>query len=90
MPALFIQAYYIHMFDEYNMTPVVYACCEDKFQDGHDCLFRSLDGYAAEKTIVLNLKSILIDFKQAFVNTMNDVFPTTSVKACHFHFTQNI
>ncbi|CAF1419324.1 unnamed protein product, partial [Rotaria sordida] len=76
-PALFTQAYYIHVFDEYSMKPVVYACCEDKSQAGYDYLFRSLVGYAAEKKIVLNPKSILIDFEQVVVNTINDVFPQT-------------
>ncbi|CAF1154928.1 unnamed protein product [Rotaria sordida] len=89
-PALFTQAYYIHVFDEYSMKPVVYACCEDKSQAGYDYLFRSLVGYAAEKKIVLNPKSILIDFEQVVVNTINDVFPQTSVKACHFHFAKNV
>ena len=89
-PALFTQVYYIQVFDEYSMKPVVYACCEDKFQVGYDYLFRSLVGYAAEKKIVLNSKSILIDFKQTVVNTINDVFPRTSVKACHFYFAQNV
>ena len=89
-PALFTQAYYIHVFDEYSMKPVVYSCCEDKSRAGYDYLFRSLVGYAAEKKIVLNPKSILIDFEQAVANTINDVFPQTSVKTCHFHFVQNV
>ena len=82
--------YYIHVFDKYSMKPVVYACCEDKSQAGYDYLFRSLVGYAVGKKIVSNSKSILIDFEQAVVNTINDVFPQTSVKACHFHFAQTV
>ena len=82
--------YYIHVFDEYSMKPVVYACCEDKSQADYDYLFRSLVGYAVEKKIVLHSKSILIDFEQVVVNMINDVFPQTSVKACHFYFVQNV
>ena len=89
-PALLTQVYYIHVFDEYSMKPVVYACCEDKSEVGYDYIFRSLVGYAAEKKFVLNSTSILIDFEQTAVNTINDVFPRTSVKACHFHFAQNV
>ena len=70
--------------------PVVYSCCEAKSQAGYDYLFRSLVGYAAEKKIVLNPKSTLIDFEQAVVKTINDVFPQTSVKAGHFHFAQTV
>ena len=89
-PGLFTQVYYIHVCNEYSMKPVFYACCEDKSQAGYDYLFRSLVGYAAEKKIVLNPKSILIDFEQAVVNTINDIFPQTSVKACNFHFAQTV
>ena len=88
--ALFTQAYCIHVFDEYSVKPVFYACCENKFQPGYDYLFRSLVGYAGEKIIVSNPKSILIDFEQAVINMINDIFPQTSVKDCHVHFTQNV
>ena len=89
-PALFTQAYYTHVFDDYSIKPVVYACCEDKFQARYDYSFRSLIGYAAEKRIVLNPKSILIDFERAVVNTIKDVLPQMSVRACHFHLVQNV
>ena len=84
-PTLFTQVYYIHVFDEYGMKPVIYLCCNDKSQAGYDYLCRSLVGYAVEKKILLNPKSILIDFEQVVVNTINDFLPQTSVKACPFH-----
>ncbi|CAF4475878.1 unnamed protein product [Didymodactylos carnosus] len=89
-PALFSQAYYIHVWDEYSMKPIVYACCEDKSQSGYTCLLRSLVGYAAQKNIVLSPSSILIDFEKAAINAINDVFPQTLVKGCHFHYAQNV
>ena len=89
-PTLFTQAYYIHLFDEYSTKPVVYRCYEAQLQAGYDYLFRPLVTYAAEKKTVSNPKSILIDFEQAVVNTINDIFPQTSVKAFHFYFAQNI
>ena len=48
-PTLFTQVYYIHVWDEYSMRPVVYSCCEDKSQEGYEHLFRSLVDYAAQK-----------------------------------------
>ena len=31
-PSLFSQAYYIHVWDEYSMKPMIYLCCQDKSQ----------------------------------------------------------
>ena len=72
------------------MKAVVYSCCEDKSQECYEHLFRSLVGYAAQKDIVLNPPSILIGFDKAAINTINNVFPQTLVKSCHFHFAQNV
>ena len=30
--SLFSQAYYIHVWDEYSMKPMIYLCCQDKSQ----------------------------------------------------------
>ena len=89
-PALFTQAYYIHVWDEYSMKPIVYSCCEDKSQEGYEHLFRSLVDYAAQKNIALNPSSILIDFEKAAINAINNVLQQTLVKGCHFHFDQNV
>ncbi|CAF1547332.1 unnamed protein product [Didymodactylos carnosus] len=50
----------------------------------------TLVGYAAQKNIVLSLSSILIDFEKAAINAINDVFPQTLLKGCHFHYAQNV
>jgi hypothetical protein len=89
-PAMFSQAYYIHVWDEYSMKPMVYSCCQDKSQESYINLYQSLVQYAAKKNITLKPTSILIDFEQSAINAINEVFPNTSVKACHFHYAQNI
>ena len=89
-PALFSQAYYIHVFDEYSMKPMVYSCCQDKSQQTYIHLYQSLVQYAATKNITLNPKSMLIDFEQSSINAINKVFPSTIIKYCHFHYAQNI
>ena len=88
--ALFTQAYYIHVWDEFSMKPVVFACCEDKSQEGYYRLFTSLVTYANTKNISLSSPSILIDFEQATINAINDVFPQASIKGCHFHYAKNV
>ena len=68
------------------MKPVVFACCEGKSQEGYHRLFT----YTNTKNISLNPSSILIDFEQATINAINDVFPQASVKGCHFHYAKNV
>ena len=46
---LFTQAYYIHIWDEYSVKPVVYSCSDDKSEEAYEHLFRSLVDHAAEK-----------------------------------------
>jgi hypothetical protein len=48
-PAMFSQAYYIHVWDEYSMKPMVYSCCQDKSQESYINLYQSLVQYAAKK-----------------------------------------
>ena len=81
-----MRAYYIHVWDEFRMKPVVFARCEDKSQEGYHRLFTSLVTYANTKNISLNPSSILIDFEQATINAINDVLPQASVKGCHFRY----
>ena len=71
------------------MKPVMYSCCEDKSQgSGH--LFRSLVDYTAQKKLLSTTSSIPIDFENAAIKAINDVYPQTLVKGCHFHFVQNV
>ncbi|CAF3431675.1 unnamed protein product [Rotaria sp. Silwood2] len=89
-PALFTQAYYIHVWDEFSMKSVIFSCCEDKSQEGYHRLFTSLVIYANTKNISLNSSSTLIYFEQGTINAINDVFPQASVKGCHFHYAKNV
>ncbi|CAF4328575.1 unnamed protein product [Rotaria sp. Silwood2] len=88
--ALFSQSYYLHVWDEFSMKPIVYSCCQDKSEECYHELLKSLLTYATKKNIILNPSSILIDFEQGMINAINDIFPQASVKGCHFHFAQNI
>ena len=72
------------------MKPMVYSCCQDKSKQTYINLYQSLVQDAATKNIILNSKSILIDFEQSAINAINKVFPGTIIKYCHFHYAQNI
>ena len=41
-PALFTQSYYIYVWDEFSMKPIVYLCCEDKSEQRYHELLQSL------------------------------------------------
>ena len=69
-PALFTQTYYIHVWDEFSMKPIVYSCCEDKSEECYRELLQSLLIHATTKNISLNPSSILIDSEQEMANAV--------------------
>ena len=77
-PALFTESYYIHVWDELSMKPIIYSCCENKSEKCYHELLQSLLTHATKKKYFI--KSIII----------NDVFPQALVKRCHFYYAQNI
>ena len=89
-PALFTQSYYIHVWDEFSMKPIIYSYCENKSEKCYHELLQSLLTHATEKNISSSPSSILIDFEQSMINAINDVFPQALVKGCHFHYAENI
>ena len=66
------------------MKSVVYACCKGKLQASYDAIISCL--CCSEKG---RFKSE-IHINQFRTSTYQCVFPQMSVKACHFHFAQNI
>jgi hypothetical protein len=48
-PALFTQSYYIHVWDEFSMKPIVYSCCEDKSEECYNELLQSLVTHVTKK-----------------------------------------
>ena len=85
-PALFSQEFYIHVWNEYSMKPMVYLCCQDKLQQTCINLYQSLVQYATTKNINLNPKSILINFERSTINAINEAFPSIIIKCCHFYY----
>jgi len=57
-PAPSSQAYYIYVWDEYSVKPMVHSCCQNKSQATYTNLFQSLVQYAATKNITLKPSSI--------------------------------
>ncbi|CAF1383740.1 unnamed protein product [Rotaria sordida] len=88
-PALFARSYYIYVWDEYSMKPIIYSCYENKSEKCCHELLESLFVHVKKRNITLNPSTIFIDFEQCMINAINDVFPQALVKGCHFHYAQN-
>ena len=52
VPSLFSRAHYIHVWDKYNMQPIVYSCCQDKSGETYVNLYQSLVLYATKKALL--------------------------------------
>ena len=61
-PALFTQSYYIHVWDEFSMKPIIYSCCENKSGKCYHELLQSLLTHATKKNISLNPSSLTMYF----------------------------
>lgn len=72
------------------MKPVVYAALPNKNVKTYDTMLKELLLYAETSNVLLNPKSILIDFEKALFNAFPEKFPKSSIKGCYFHFSQNI
>ncbi|KAF7995945.1 hypothetical protein HCN44_007052 [Aphidius gifuensis] len=85
VPSIFAQLYTFHGLNESGKTlPVVYVLMSN----------RRLASYVKVLNVLLQLKpeikpvKILIDFENAFVKAVHEVFPDSIVCGCNFHFNQ--
>ncbi|CAF1093188.1 unnamed protein product [Rotaria sordida] len=56
-PALFSQSYYLHVWNEFSMKPIVYSCCQDKSEECYHELLKLLLTYTTKKKYYI--KSII-------------------------------
>lgn len=85
----FTQLYTIHAdigsnTEETNIIPVAFALLKNKTRQTYERLFRLLKGDN------WNPSSVTIDFEQAVISAIQNVFPTVELNGCHFHYTQCI
>ncbi len=53
-------------------------------------IFTKLQEYFQNKNLFFQPKTILCDFEQALLNSLNNCFQNTRIQGCYFHFCQSI
>ncbi|CAF1442290.1 unnamed protein product [Rotaria sordida] len=85
-PSIFYQIYSIHAFDEGLSTPCVFALLADKLESTYHDLFSILMNKIKEKTNMIQLECITIDYELAVKNVFDKHYPHIKVKGCLFHY----
>lgn len=86
----FTQLYTIHADigstnNETNIIPVAYALLKNKSRATYENLFNILKNVAN-----WNPKNISMDFEQAAIIAIQNIFPSITINGCNFHFNQCI
>jgi len=68
-------------------VPLVYAVLPDKKESTYTKLFSLIKSISP---FVLLPKLCIVDFEKAVINSLSNVFVGTRVRACWFHFNQNL
>ena len=89
-PIHFTQLYTIHGFINGYMFPLVYGLLPNKTQATYERFFGLLKEKSAERHIILNPTSAMMDFEVAASNALTTVFRMVAGKGCFFHFSQAI
>jgi hypothetical protein len=84
-PKIYKQMVTIHALINNKVLPLVYALLPDKDGTSYVALYKMLLGYLKRHP-----KSINIDFELANIKAIKELFPSTKIYGCFFHFTQNM
>lgn len=90
VPQLFSQLYTIHGFWMDKVMPLAYCLLPDKFKSTYVAVLEKLKQAAIENGMTFYPPWIMLDFESSALVAVKEVFPTTELKGCYFHFTQCI
>jgi hypothetical protein len=85
-PSIFFQLYTIHALVHERTIPCIYALLPNKSQATYTSLLQQLMTLHAN----LNPVTLMVDFEQAMINSIQQVLPNAQVKGCFYHFSQNL
>lgn len=85
-PQLFTQLLTIHAIKYDTVLPLVFALVPNKTRDSYTKIIKEL--LNLEKN--LRPASVMVDFEQALLGAITDVFKDTRIRGCFFHFGQCI
>ncbi|CAF5102012.1 unnamed protein product, partial [Rotaria sp. Silwood1] len=74
-PSIFYQIYSIHAFDEGLSTPCIFALLADKLESTYHGLFSILMNKIKEKSNIIQLQCITIDYELAVKNVFDKHYP---------------
>ena len=88
--SLFAQLYIVHNYSSIlnGTIPVLYSLLPTKTKEICTTLFNESRCTIGTHDLVLNPKVITIDFEQGALNALKNLFLSTSIKGCNFHFNQ--
>lgn len=66
--------------------PLVYVLCCEK----NTATYRTIFGQIKKKQPQFNPLQINVDFEQAAIKALKEIFPNAHIQGCHFHFSKNI
>ena len=91
-PSPFAQLYSIHTYSSVlnGTLPLLYTLLPNKTKNVYTLFLNELRTAAINNDLVLNPKYVTVDFEQAVIRSLKNVFPNTLVKGCNFHYNQCI
>ena len=89
-PRLFYQHYTFHGIILNHSFPLVYGLTTRKTRATYEEMLRHLIEHAAELNSRFEPQVMLCDFEKPMMLAISALLPSTEIKGCHFHWTQNM
>lgn len=86
VPKLFLKLYSVHAFYEGKMMPLLYFLLPSKSTETYTRMFNLLKQYVEPRGLRFYPRNFHIDFEDAVLLAIDDIFPASEVKGCLFHF----
>ncbi|RWS18939.1 uncharacterized protein B4U80_06707, partial [Leptotrombidium deliense] len=90
VPKLFMQLYTFHAKYDKQMIPLAYCLLPNKSATTYKRLLNLLRDWILTLGFTLNPKEMMVDYEQAMIAAIKEVFPSTRIRGCLFHYTQCI
>ena len=88
-PPGFKQLYVIHASLGDSSIPVVFAFLERKNQATYDDLFQAIQDKIDELDLDANPDTIICDFEQSVIQSIQNIFGDIEIQGCFYHLTQS-
>ena len=81
-------SYSITSIEKYNTYSLLVL--PNKTKSIYTLLFNELRNIALQNDLILNPKTITVDYEKAAIGALKNIFPNSKIKGCNFHFNQCI